>query len=120
MYLFEKFRQEYSHHQRPSSRHSISHLSHMSTTMSHPSRPILAIDTAPIQATHRHSTSLSIQQQQQQQQLRDVYLDARNTSAPRPLQEPTPNSSTSRAAAPSMYSICSSYLHSLMPVCRDE
>ncbi|KIM43223.1 hypothetical protein M413DRAFT_444033 [Hebeloma cylindrosporum] len=109
MYLFEKFRQEYSHHQRPSSRHSISHLSHMPATMSHPSRPILAIDTAPLQATHRHTTSIPVQQQQQQQQqlqqqqqqqqLRDAYLDVRNTSAPRPMQEPTPNNSTSRAAA---------------------
>jgi hypothetical protein len=81
----------------------------MPATMSHPSRPILAIDTAPIQATHRHSTSIPVvqqqQQQQQQQQLRDVYLDVRNTSAPRPMQEPTPNSSTSRAAVPSMYSL---------------
>ena len=115
MYLFEKFRQECSHLQRPSSRHSISHLSHshMPATMSHPSRPILAIDTAPTQPTHRHSNSIPIQQQQQQQQQqqpqhRDVYPgDVRNTpsSAPRPMQDATPNSSTSRAAAPSMCSV---------------
>ncbi|PPR04093.1 hypothetical protein CVT24_010666 [Panaeolus cyanescens] len=66
-YLFEKFRIEYANlHPRPSSRHSISHLSHMAQPMTHTSRPILAIDTAPHPTTHRHS--LSVQEHQQQRQ----------------------------------------------------
>ncbi|KAF8231734.1 hypothetical protein L208DRAFT_1275368 [Tricholoma matsutake] len=63
-YLFDKFRNEYVHlQQRPSSRHSISH--HISQGVSqigpipHSSRPILAIDTAPHVAVHRHP-SLSV------------------------------------------------------------
>ncbi|KAF8964398.1 hypothetical protein BDZ97DRAFT_2007628 [Flammula alnicola] len=91
VYLFEKFRVDYTHHNRPSPRHSISHISHM-PPMSHPSRPILAIDTAPPPTTHRHPIAV---------QHRDVYPgDVRNSSAPRPMPDPTPTTSGSRVNAP--------------------
>ncbi|RDB17826.1 Cell division control protein 11 [Hypsizygus marmoreus] len=56
-YLFDKFRTEYHRQQRPV-HHSVQH--HLPQSMaqigslSHGSRPILAIDTAPHQAIHRH------------------------------------------------------------------
>ncbi|CAA7261592.1 unnamed protein product [Cyclocybe aegerita] len=88
-YLFEKFRVDYTHHQRPSSRQTISHLSHMGSIsqqqQQHSSRPILAIDTQP---THRQPIPV-------QQQHRDVYPgDVRhsNNSAPRPSLQDTASS----------------------------
>lgn len=56
-YLFDKFRNEY-HQQRPPSRHPLPHrvpqgLPPMGP-LSHGSRPILAIDTAPHAAANRH------------------------------------------------------------------
>ncbi|KAF8158128.1 GTP binding protein [Crassisporium funariophilum] len=90
-YLFEKFRADYTHHQRPSSRHSIAHLSHMGGPLPHSSRPILAIDTAPHQPTHRHPIPVP----------RDVYPgDVRTTPANRPMPDPTPTSGNSKASAP--------------------
>ncbi|KDR82808.1 hypothetical protein GALMADRAFT_238363 [Galerina marginata CBS 339.88] len=89
VYLFEKFRLDYNNHhqqqQQPSSRHSISHLSHIPM-----SRPILAIDTAPPPPAHRHPIPV--------QQRHDVYPgDVRNASR---MPDPTPVSGTSRAAQP--------------------
>ncbi|KAG5636184.1 hypothetical protein H0H81_008890 [Sphagnurus paluster] len=61
-YLFDKFRNEYLRQQRPGSHLSVPHhhpqaMAHMgSGSLSHNSRPILAIDTAPHQAMHRHQT----------------------------------------------------------------
>ncbi|KAG6830713.1 hypothetical protein H0H87_007300 [Tephrocybe sp. NHM501043] len=57
-YLFDKFRIEYHRQQRPSSHLSVPNhhtqgMSHMGS-LSHGTRPILAIDTAPHQAIHRH------------------------------------------------------------------
>ncbi|KAF8073709.1 GTP binding protein [Lyophyllum atratum] len=57
-YLFDKFRAEYLRQQRPASHLSVPHHLPQSMThigsLSHGSRPILAIDTAPHQAMHRH------------------------------------------------------------------
>ncbi|KAG6897640.1 hypothetical protein C0992_012619 [Termitomyces sp. T32_za158] len=59
-YLFDKFRNEYIRQQRPSSHLSVPHIHPQGMThmggISHGSRPILAIDTAPHQAMHRHPT----------------------------------------------------------------
>ncbi|KAH0586192.1 hypothetical protein H2248_007451 [Termitomyces sp. 'cryptogamus'] len=57
-YLFDKFRIDYLRQQRPPSHLSVSHhhpqgVAHMAN-LSHGTRPILAIDTAPHQAMHRH------------------------------------------------------------------
>ncbi|KAF8798962.1 GTP binding protein [Phlegmacium glaucopus] len=88
-YLFQKFRADYNHHQRPSSRHSIAHLSHIGPI--HSSRPILAIDTAPHPPTHRHPIPVP----------RDVYTgDVRNTPANRPMSDPAPPSNHGRTPAP--------------------
>lgn len=61
--------------------------------MSHPSRPILAIDTAQHQPTHRHPIPV--------QQLHDMYPgDARSVSAPRPMPDTALNSGPSKVATP--------------------
>ncbi|KAF8631065.1 hypothetical protein AX15_002669 [Amanita polypyramis BW_CC] len=55
-YLFEKFRADCAA-QRPSSRHSLSHPMAQPVHLgpiNHPTRPILAIDTAPHAVVHRH------------------------------------------------------------------
>ncbi|KAG6854646.1 hypothetical protein C0991_003294 [Blastosporella zonata] len=59
-YLFDKFRIEYHRQQRPSSHLSVPHhhaqgMAHMGN-LPHGTRPILAIDTAPHPAMHRHPT----------------------------------------------------------------
>ncbi|KAH9480403.1 Septin-like protein spn3 [Psilocybe cubensis] len=100
LYLFEKFRSEYTL-QRPTSRHSsnISHLSHI-PTMQHTSRPILAIDTAPQPLAHPRSITVQQQPPQQQQQRHDGYPgDVRSAPPPRTnLPESIPASSAGRAA----------------------
>ena len=72
---------------RPSSRHSISHLSHMGP-IPHSSRPILAIDTAPHPNVHRPA-SLSIS--------RDG--DPRTSPVTRPIPENNPTSASTKAGA---------------------
>ncbi|TFK40803.1 GTP binding protein [Crucibulum laeve] len=86
-YLFDKFRVEYNPQPRPSSRHSISHLSHMGPIPQH-SRPILAIDTAPHSVVHRHP-SLSVP--------RDMLSgDPRSATATRPPSDSMPNSGSAK------------------------
>ena len=68
----------------------------------HPSRPILAIDTAPHPSTHRHSIPVP----------RDVYPgDVRNTSVNRPMPDPAPTSSHSRTSAPSEFFFITGYFY---------
>lgn len=75
---------------RPSSRHSISHLSHMGP-IPHSSRPILAIDTAPHPNVHRPA-SLSVS--------RDVPQgDPRTSPVTRPMPENNPTSASTKAGA---------------------
>ncbi|KAF8903132.1 hypothetical protein CPB84DRAFT_1774939 [Gymnopilus junonius] len=89
LYLFDKFRSDYAVHQRPSPHHSVSHIQHM--PLQHPSRPILAIDTAPPPSVHRHPVPV--------QQGHPVYPVDVRSAPPRTMPEHTPVAS-SRSAPP--------------------
>lgn len=90
-YLFDKFRTDFMQN-RPSSRHSISHLSHMGP-IPHSSRPILAIDTAPHPNVHRPA-SMSVP--------RDIPpgdRDPRTSPVTQPMPENNTTSASTKAGA---------------------